>query len=121
MPPFSASAGAARRVVLCRLGDIADGGSAAFEPVIEGHPRRLMAIRRAAHVLVYDNVCPHLGLPLDIVPGRFLDRAGAHILCTNHGALFRIEDGSCLKGPCVGAALTCVSSAVVGDRVVIFV
>ena len=106
---------------LCRLSDIADGGSAAFEPVIGGRPRRLMAIRQGERVLVYENACPHLELPLDIVPGRFLDAAGAHILCTNHGALFRIEDGVCVKGPCVGGALARVASEVRDGLVAVFV
>ena len=119
--PTVGAAFAGRRLVLCRLADIADGGSAAFEPVIAGTARPLMAIRRGERVVVYDNSCPHLGLPLDIVPGRFLDTAGGHILCTNHGALFRIEDGRCLKGPCVGASLTFVASAVEDGIVVVFV
>ena len=36
---------------------------------------------------------------------RFLDRSGRHILCSTHGALFRITDGRCIKGPCLGASL----------------
>ena len=117
----AASAGTERRLALCRLGDIADGGSAAFEPVIGGRPRRLIAIRRDERVIVYDNACPHLGLPLDIVPGRFLEATGRHILCTNHGALFRIDDGFCVKGPCVGAALAAVAAEVTDGVVFIFI
>jgi nitrite reductase/ring-hydroxylating ferredoxin subunit len=111
---------AERRLQLCRITDIAHGGSAAFEPVIGSQPRRLMAIRRGERVMVYENACPHLGWPLDIVPGRFLDAAGQHILCTNHGALFRVEDGVCVKGPCVGAALAAVPADVINGAVVIF-
>jgi nitrite reductase/ring-hydroxylating ferredoxin subunit len=110
-----------RPLSLCRLGDIADGGSAAFEPVIAGQPWRLMAVRRGEQVMVYANACPHLGWPLDIVPGRFLDAGGTHILCTNHGALFRIADGVCVKGPCIGAALTAVPAEVLNDSVVILI
>ena len=47
----------------------------------------------------------HNGTPLDFEPGRFLDLERAHILCTNHGALFRIEDGYCVSGPCAGKHL----------------
>lgn len=64
-----------------------------------------MAIRSRQQVFCYINVCPHWGAPLDIVPGRFLDREGRHIICSTHGALFRIDDGRCIKGPCLGAAL----------------
>jgi nitrite reductase/ring-hydroxylating ferredoxin subunit len=106
---------------LCRLDEIADGGSAAYEPMIGGRPRRLLAVRQGRRVFVYENRCPHLGWPLDIVPGRFLAADGRHILCTGHGALFRIADGHCVKGPCLGQALTPVKSCLAGDRVVILV
>lgn len=92
---------------LCRLDDIPDGGSAAF-PVpagIFGDAESVMAIRRGDEVFVYLNICPHWGSPLDIVPGRFLDRTGEFVVCTTHGALFRIENGLCVKGPCLGASL----------------
>jgi len=92
-------------VPLCRIGDIPDGGSAGF--VVERDGRRLafMAVRREGEVFVYVNRCPHRGLPLDFTPGRFLDSGHTHILCANHGALFRIEDGFCVAGPCAGASL----------------
>ena len=92
---------------LCRLADIPDGGSAGFtlEAANSGEPLQVMAIRSRDQVYCYVNICPHWGAPLDISPGRFLDRERRHILCSTHGALFRIEDGRCIKGPCLGAAL----------------
>ena len=92
---------------LCRLADIPDGGSAGFDlPAAEGdQPLQVMAIRQGLKVFCYVNVCPHWGAPLDITPGRFLDRGGHHILCSTHGALFRIDDGRCFRGPCLGAKL----------------
>jgi nitrite reductase/ring-hydroxylating ferredoxin subunit len=92
---------------LCRLDDIADGGSAGFAlPAGDGgEALRVMAIRRGGALVCYVNVCPHWGAPLDITPGRFLDRERQHILCSTHGALFRIDDGRCIRGPCLGAAL----------------
>jgi nitrite reductase/ring-hydroxylating ferredoxin subunit len=36
---------------------------------------------------------------------QFLSDDGRFIVCSTHGALFRIEDGHCLDGPCVGQAL----------------
>lgn len=93
---------------LCRLDDIADGGSAGFE--VAGKP--VMAIRRGDTVFAYVNSCPHVGTPLDMWPGRFLTRDGEYILCATHGALFRIEDGHCVAGPCVGRGLTPIDVAV---------
>ena len=64
-----------------------------------------MVLRRNAPVFVYANRCPQKGLPVDFPPGRFLDLTKTRILCTNHGALFRIEDGFCVSGPCAGTSL----------------
>ncbi len=91
--------------VLCRLADVPDGGSNGFVVHWRGELLRFMILRRNDQVFVYANRCPHAGLPLDFRPGRFLDRAKTHILCTNHGAVFRIEDGFCIAGPCAGESL----------------
>ena len=46
-----------------------------------------------------------MGTPLDWLPDRFFDRGGAFLLCGTHGALFRPDDGLCVRGPCVGKRL----------------
>ena len=100
-----AAAAAPGGTVLCRLDDVADGGSSGFAVHRRGELLRFMILRRNDHVFVYANRCPHKGLPLDFTPGRFLDHSKTHILCTNHGAVFRIEDGFCVSGPCAGESL----------------
>ena len=49
--------------------------------------------------------CPHMGLPLAQELDRYLTADGALILCSWHGALFRVDDGACVGGPCMGARL----------------
>lgn len=105
------------RRLLCRLDDIPDGGSQRFTAPVDGTPQALMAVRRGGDVFVYVNACPHIGAPLDFLPGQFLNRERTHILCANHGALFRIEDGHCVHGPCAGKPLQAVSTAVEGNDV----
>ena len=73
---------------------------------------RVIVVRIAAGVRVYRNRCPHRGTPLDWAPDRFLDSAGEHLVCASHGAMFRIEDGRCVAGPCQGDALELLSSVV---------
>lgn len=90
---------------LCAVADVPDGGSAGFVADKDGCRRAYMAIRRGGRVHVYVNSCPHVGAPLDFRPGQFLNLARTHILCSNHGAMFRIEDGHCVSGPCAGRAL----------------
>jgi nitrite reductase/ring-hydroxylating ferredoxin subunit len=104
---------------LCPLPAIPKGGSAGFTLETDGEPLSLMAIRQGSGVQVYVNRCPHWGAPLDIRPGRFLDATGRHILCSTHGALFRIEDGRCIKGPCLGAALTALPVRIEAGQVLV--
>jgi nitrite reductase/ring-hydroxylating ferredoxin subunit len=63
-------------------------------------------------VVAYVNRCPHLGVPLDLLPGKLLSLDGAHFVCTTHGALFQVSDGLCVKGPCLGQALQRVAITV---------
>jgi nitrite reductase/ring-hydroxylating ferredoxin subunit len=69
-------------------------------------------VRRGDQVFGYRNACPHTGAPLDWQPDRFLDAGGELIQCATHGALFRIDDGACLWGPCAGQSLTPLSLVV---------
>jgi nitrite reductase/ring-hydroxylating ferredoxin subunit len=65
----------------------------------------LFAVKKDDQIFVYWNRCPHLGTPLEWEENRFLDADGALIQCSTHGALFQIEDGHCLVGPCRGKYL----------------
>ena len=90
---------------LCRLDEIAEPGSRGFRFGSGTETRAFFVVRHNGRVVAYENVCPHVGSPLDWVPDRFLDIEQRFILCATHGALFRIEDGHCVEGPCAGKAL----------------
>ncbi len=94
--------GAAGKTVLCALDDIADPGGKGF--VLEDG-QRIFVIRRGGEVRGYVNACPHQGVPLDWRPDTFLSYDKSVIQCATHGAQFRIEDGECIAGPCLGSAL----------------
>jgi nitrite reductase/ring-hydroxylating ferredoxin subunit len=103
MPPGPETATTA--TPLFKLDDVVDGDSAGFTVELNGLRRRLAVVRKGEQVFVYINRCPHVGAPLDWQPGRFLTRDKDLIQCTAHGALFRIEDGECVFGPCAGRYL----------------
>ncbi len=90
---------------LCRLDEISDGGSKGFEFGAGTERFALFVIRRGTTLRAYENSCPHTRGPLDWVEDQFLSRDRNHILCATHGALFDIETGACLSGPCVGESL----------------
>lgn len=54
----------------------------------------------------YLNQCPHLGIELNWMPGRFMDSDNLFLQCSTHGALFKAGNGECIAGPCQGDALT---------------
>jgi nitrite reductase/ring-hydroxylating ferredoxin subunit len=101
---------------LCRLEALPDGTSKAFPPAAGGFAG-LFAVRQGDAVHVYVNSCPHLGVPLDWMPDRFLSADGSRIICATHGAEFRIADGVCLQGPCRGDVLEPVSIQIKGGTV----
>ena len=100
--------------LLCRLEEIPDGTSKGF-PAAPGAFTGLFAIRRGRKIWVYVNSCPHIGLPLDPMPDRFLDAKKQAIICSAHGARFRIEDGFCSSGPCYGESLEAVAARIDAD------
>jgi len=94
---------------LCSLDDITDDDSDAFFAEYEGRMTGFIVIRKGESAHVYINSCPHIGAPLDFTPGRFLSPEKDFILCSTHGALFRITDGHCVSGPCAEQKLTPVA------------
>lgn len=93
---------------LCQLSDIPDGNSTALIGEVDGVRTALIAIRQGSSVYLYINSCPHIGAPLDFQPGRFLNLDKTFIQCAMHGALFTIETGHCIEGPCIGKDLHAV-------------
>ncbi len=75
---------------------ISEPGSVEFS----WHGHELFVVRWQGLIRVYKNACPHIGISLNFMPDQFFDPEKSFIICANHGALFRIEDGLCESGPC---------------------
>lgn len=91
--------------LLCPLFELAGVAARGFDPVPPDRAHGIVVVRGDGVFHGYLNRCPHLGLPLDWLPDRFLDSTGRYLQCANHGALFRIADGCCVAGPCAGGRL----------------
>jgi nitrite reductase/ring-hydroxylating ferredoxin subunit len=92
-------------VEICRLSEIPDPGAKEFTLGEGEEARDGFVVHRGGAVHAYVNSCPHTGAPLNWAPGRFLTKRGDLIMCGVHGAIFRIDDGFCLEGPCKGREL----------------
>jgi nitrite reductase/ring-hydroxylating ferredoxin subunit len=93
----------AEKIRLCGLADLDDPGAREID--LGGISGEAFLVRQGERVFGYLNHCPHTGVNLNWMPDQFLDPTDGFIQCATHGALFRIEDGFCLRGPCAGARL----------------
>ncbi len=72
---------------LCLLSDLEEMQT--IELTLE--ERQLFAIRQDNQLYAYWNSCPHMGIPLNWMPEKFLDLDGIFLQCSSHGALFQIS------------------------------
>lgn len=90
---------------LCEMSELPPAGARGFK--LSGQDADdLFVVRRGDLLRAYRNSCPHQ--PGASLPWRrhgYLDAAGEHIVCHGHGALFTLDGGTCVLGPCLGQTL----------------
>ena len=105
-------------VTLGPLDAIADGTARNYVLQLRAGRFHGFVVRRGEAAWGYVDRCPHAGVPLAKQLDEYLTPKGDLIACSWHGALFRVEDGLCVGGPCAGARLTPWPVAVVGGELV---
>ena len=98
---------------VCNLDDIEHESAREFQK--DGQP--VVVAKFDGQVHAYINWCPHLGIELNFMPDEFMDSDRQFIMCANHGALFEVESGHCLSGPCMGDKLVPVPVEVRGNEI----
>ena len=91
---------------LCHIDEVTDPGAKGFSLKQGRKERLLFIIKKEGKVYAYENQCPHAGINLEWQEDDFLDNEKNNIQCSVHGALFNIENGDCMGGPCNGEGLT---------------
>ena len=91
--------------ILCKTTDIEDPGSKSFEVKIKRKTQSIFVVHKNGEFFAYYNKCPHTGASLEWQEHQFLDLDKALIQCATHDALFVIDSGECIAGPCVGDSL----------------
>ncbi len=105
-------------VALGPLDAIADGKARNYVVQMRAGRFHGFVVRRGDKVHGYVDRCPHMGLPLAQQLDEYFTPDGGLIACSWHSALFRVDDGACVGGPCTGAALTPWPVHVENDRIV---
>lgn len=106
-------------IVICAIAELADGEARGFARESADGPIEGLVVRHDLAIFAYVNRCPHMGTPLDWMPGQFLSADGSHIVCATHGAQFRIEDGYCFGGSCTGTSLKAMAVEIRNGAVVL--
>ncbi len=83
---------------------LAESHALAFTLTLDGVSRQAFVVRAGGALHAYVDSCRHQSRTLDVGGGVVVE-AGL-IPCRHHGAMYRVEDGVCVSGPCAGAALT---------------
>jgi nitrite reductase/ring-hydroxylating ferredoxin subunit len=93
---------------LCALQDLPDGAARGF--VVAGLRQKVVVVRQGEALHGYLDSCPHYagGTPMAWRSDAYLNGAGTHLACHSHGALFEIDTGVCVLGPCLGQRLRTV-------------
>lgn len=103
-------------IVVCNLDDLEEGRSFG----VDVHENlALFVVKKYDQYFVYLNKCPHLGIRLEWQENQFLDMDTELIECSTHGALFEIETGNCIAGPCSGDQLTRISHTIKENQIIV--
>ena len=98
-----------REVLVGDLADLSDPGCREFKIGSGEWPFRGFVVRQGQDVYAYQNFCMHAGHPLNYKQDSFLTRDGTRIICASHGALYEIDSGVCVAGPCPGKKLRAIA------------
>ncbi|MFV2005171.1 MAG: Rieske (2Fe-2S) protein [Gammaproteobacteria bacterium] len=103
--------------ILCRTTDIEDPGSKSFEIEISCKIQSVFLVHKNGEFFAYYNQCPHTGANLEWQEDQFLDLDQELIQCATHDALFKIDSGECIAGPCTGELLKSIPIIITGTDI----
>lgn len=105
---------------ICRLDSLADPGARGIDIELDDLAVSAFLVRKGQRLFCYVNLCPHAGNLLEWRPDAFLTRDRSRIICSRHGAVFEIESGVCVEGPCPGARLRALRVGVENGEIVVY-
>ena len=108
-----------RRRVLCSFVDLERTGAKGLTLGQPPDGREIVVVQTIDGVRAYANRCPHMYSTLETFPDRFLDEGREHLVCSTHGARFRVADGTCVAGPCKGDSLERVDVIIDGPHILL--
>ncbi len=102
---------------LCHCDEITDPGAKEFTIKQDRKEIELFVVHKNASFHAYKNSCPHTGASLNWQEDQFLDLDNNLIQCSVHDALFEIDSGYCVSGPCSGQTLEELQLTIKDDEI----
>lgn len=99
--------------LICDVSDLEDPGARGYEL----GEQAILIVRQGDQVRAFINACPHRGIRLEWQPDQFLDYEKQYIQCSTHGALFTLDEGKCIVGPCNGKSLQAIDCRIEEGKV----
>ncbi len=96
-----------------------DQSAKSFKTKVKGRIFRGIVVRKGDKFFAYQNLCQHLPITLDLNDDGFFNHEKTHLQCHMHGAMYEIETGVCVAGPCVGAGLVALELAEEPSRLLV--
>ena len=106
-------------LAVCSFDELSDPGCKEFRIGEGDWPFKGFIVRQGDEVFAYQNFCLHAGHPLNWKPDGFLTGDSKQIICASHGAIYEIDSGVCIAGPCPGKQLRRVDVEVRDGEVVV--
>lgn len=76
-----------------------------FKTKVRGKVFQGFVVKKGGKYYAYQNLCMHLPITLDLNDDDFFTYDKAHLQCHMHGAMYVVETGVCIAGPCEGTTL----------------
>jgi nitrite reductase/ring-hydroxylating ferredoxin subunit len=96
-----------------------EGSSKTFEFKVRGQRFKGFIVKKNNQYFAYQNLCQHLPITLDLNDNKFFTHDRQHLQCHMHGAIYEIDSGLCISGPCEGARLVALTVREEENEVVI--
>ncbi|MBD8893301.1 Rieske (2Fe-2S) protein [Roseibium litorale] len=98
---------------ICRALDIGEGEARGFGP-FDDSKRKVIVVRHNGALHAWLDACPHYstGTPMAWKTDAYLNGDRTHLTCHSHNALFQMDTGKCVLGPCLGQNLKRIEIAV---------
>lgn len=97
----------------------ADLTAKSFKAKVRGRVFQGFVVRQGDKFYAYQNLCRHLAITLDLNDDDFFTHDKKFLQCQMHGAMYEINTGLCIGGPCLGAQLMRLELEEEEDRLVI--